>query len=152
MQKTELLIPRRKCLLGTAGVVAGAAASGLLRTVPAFAQSMPTIPPATVRLACNPYGNHAWVVLAGRKGFLKDVGITLDPPEPKVVLEQQSVPQLENSEIDVSTMYLGLVTEAIDKTPEHQAVLRPQLLGRQHDRCRAGFRASRPSMSSSPRA
>lgn len=117
MQKMDLLIPRRKFLLGGAGVVAGAAASGLLRTVPAFAQSMPTIPAATVRLACNPYGNHAWVVLAARKGFLKDVGIELDPPEPKVVIINQSVPQLENGEIDVSTMYLGLVTAAIDKTP-----------------------------------
>jgi ABC-type nitrate/sulfonate/bicarbonate transport system substrate-binding protein len=85
--------------------------------VPAFAETAPTIPPATVRLACNPYGNHAWVVLAGRKGFLKDVGITLNPPEPKVLLEEQSVPQLENHEIDASTMYLGNVTAAIDKIP-----------------------------------
>jgi len=117
MSKSSLLIPRRQFLLGSAGVVAGVAASGLMRSVPALAQTAPSIPSATVRLACNPYGNHAWVVLAARKGFLKDVGITLDPPEPKVVLEQQSVPQLENGEIDVSTMYLGLVTEAIDKTP-----------------------------------
>ena len=117
MSKSDLLLPRRTFLLGTTGVVAGAAAGNILRSVPAFAQTAPTIPSATVRLGCNPYGNHAWVVLAAREGFLKDVGITLDPPEPKVLLEEQSIPQLENHEIDASTLYLGNVTAAIDKIP-----------------------------------
>jgi ABC-type nitrate/sulfonate/bicarbonate transport system substrate-binding protein len=117
VNNADFLIPRRKFLLGSTGVIAGAVGGSLLHSASAIAQSTPTIPTATVRLACNAYGNHAWVVLAGRKGFLKDVGITLDPPEPKVVLAEQSITQLENSEIDVSTIYLGNVTAAIDKLP-----------------------------------
>lgn len=117
MSKSDLLIPRRKFLLGSAGLVAGAAASGLMRSVPAFAQTAPSIPAATVRMACNPYGNHAWIVLAARAGFLQDVGITFDPPDPKVLLEEQTVPQLINKEIDASTMYLGNITAALDKLP-----------------------------------
>ena len=116
MTKISMTVPRRDFLLGT-GALALGAAGGVFNITSALAQAMPEIPAATVRLAANPYGNHAWVVLAARKGYLKDVGITLEPAEPKIVLEQQSVPQLENGEIDVSTMYLGMVTEAIDKTP-----------------------------------
>jgi ABC-type nitrate/sulfonate/bicarbonate transport system substrate-binding protein len=116
MSKSGPGMPRRTFLLGSGAAVA-AAAGGVTRSIPAYAQSTPTIPSATLRLACNPYGNHAWVVLAGRKGFLKDVGITLSPPDPKVLLEEQSIPQLENHEIDASTMYLGNVSAAIDKIP-----------------------------------
>ena len=117
MSKSDLPMHRRTFLLGTAALGAGAAFGTVAGSLPAFADAAPTIPEATVRLACNPYGNHAWVVLAGRKGFLKDVGITLSPPEPKVLLEEQTIPQLENHEIDASTLYLGNVTGAIDKLP-----------------------------------
>lgn len=117
MSKSDLPMHRRTFLLGTAAIGAGAAFGTVAGSLPAFADAAPTIPEATVRLACNPYGNHAWVVLAGRKGFLKDVGITLSPPEPKVLLEEQTIPQLENHEIDASTLYLGNVTGAIDKLP-----------------------------------
>jgi ABC-type nitrate/sulfonate/bicarbonate transport system substrate-binding protein len=117
MNSTDFLIPRRKFLLGSTGIIAGAVGDNLLHSEPAIAQLKSTIPAVTVKLACHPYGDHAWIVLAGRKGFLKDVGITLDPPEPKVVLEEHSIPQLENGEIDATTMYLGNITAAIDRFP-----------------------------------
>ena len=108
---------RRKFLRN--GSIAGATAmSGLSLSTAARAQSSPVIPSATVRLASNPYTNHAWVMLAGQQGFLSDVGISTEPSEPKIVLIQQSVPQLQNEEIDASTMYLGLVTSALDNLPD----------------------------------
>ncbi len=110
-------ISRRK-FLRDSGIAGATALSGLSLSLPARAQQAPSIPSATVRLAANPYTNHAWVVLASRQGFLSDVGITIDPPEPKIVLIQQSVPQLQNKEIDASTMYLGLVSSAIDNLPD----------------------------------
>jgi ABC-type nitrate/sulfonate/bicarbonate transport system substrate-binding protein len=116
--KTSLTMPRRRFLRASAALAAaGPAAAAVRWTTPARAQTAPTIPSKTIRLAANPYGNHAWVVLAGQQGYLKDVGITAEPAQPKMVLEQQSVPQLENNEIDVSTMYIGTVTGAADKVP-----------------------------------
>jgi ABC-type nitrate/sulfonate/bicarbonate transport system substrate-binding protein len=110
-------LSRRK-FLRDSGIAGATALSGISLSMPARAQQAPSVPSATVRLASNPYTNHAWVVLASRQGFLSDVGITIDPPEPKIVLIQQSVPQLQNREIDVSTMYLGLVSSAIDNLPD----------------------------------
>lgn len=107
----------RRRFLRDSGLVGAAGLTGL-GLMPAMAQDIPTIPPATVRLASNPYTNHAWVMLAARQGFLADVGITIDPADPKIVLIQQSVPQLQNDEIDISTMYVGMITSAIDKLPD----------------------------------
>lgn len=108
----------RRNFLRTSSVAGAAALSGLPMALPARAQSTPSIPQATVRWAANPYTNHAWIVLAARQGYLADVGLTVQPPEPRIVLIQQSVPQLQNREIDVSTMYLGLVSSAIDNLPD----------------------------------
>jgi len=113
-------VPRRGFMGMAGGVAAGTAlATSFPRlTMPAMAQSMPSVPQKSVTLASNPYTNHAWVVLAERLGYLADVGITLETGDPKVVLIQQSVPQLQNREIDMSTMYVGLVTSALDKLPD----------------------------------
>lgn len=111
---------KRRQFLKTAGsaVVAAAAASAAPRWVIAQSGKAPSIPKKTVKLATMPYTNHAWVVLMGRKSFLADVGITLEPQDPKVILEHQGIPQLQNGEIDMSTAYVGLVTQAIDKLPD----------------------------------
>jgi ABC-type nitrate/sulfonate/bicarbonate transport system substrate-binding protein len=117
MTKTisNLLVPRRQFLGASTSLIAGAVTGSLFRSTPAMARTTPVIPETTVRLSAAPYGDHCWVVLASRQGYLKDVGIRLDPVEPRVILEQQAIPQLENGEIDVSTMYLGNITTAIDK-------------------------------------
>ena len=112
-------ISRRRALIVSGGA-AGAAllASGLPRTIPAQAATMPSIPQATVRLGTMPFTNHAWCVLTGRMGYAADVGITFEPKDPKVVLERQAIPQLLNGEIDMTTAYVGLITGALDKLPD----------------------------------
>lgn len=100
--------------------VASGAAAGALAVSPAtrvFAQAttMPSIPDVTVRHGVVAYTNHAWTVLAARKGYLADVGITMDGGAPKVLRDQQMVPMLQNGEIDITTMYFGLITQALDK-------------------------------------
>jgi ABC-type nitrate/sulfonate/bicarbonate transport system substrate-binding protein len=110
-----LPMPRRRFLSVSTGLLAGSVTSSLFRGIPALATTTPVIPEKTVRLSAAPYADHCWVVLAGRQGYLKDVGITLSPPDPRVILEQQAIPQLENGEIDIATMYLGNITTAIDK-------------------------------------
>jgi ABC-type nitrate/sulfonate/bicarbonate transport system substrate-binding protein len=69
----------------------------------------PTIPKATVRLATVAFTNEAWPIIGIRSGFFQDVGIDIQPPDSKVILLQQTVPQLQNNEIDITTMYLGLL-------------------------------------------
>src|SRR5918994_1773490 len=69
----------------------------------------PTIPNVTVRLATVAFTNEAWPIIGIRSGFFQDVGIDIQPPDSKVILLQQTVPQLQNNEIDITTMYLGLL-------------------------------------------
>ncbi|MEM7021919.1 MAG: hypothetical protein AAF637_04915, partial [Pseudomonadota bacterium] len=97
---------------------AGIAASVGGLSFPARAATMPSIPEKTLTLGTMPYTNHAWCVLIGEEGFLKDVGITLEPADPKVLLERQAIPQLENRQIDMMTAYVGLITGSIDKLPD----------------------------------
>lgn len=113
-------VDRRRFLETTAG---GAAVAGVTAAVagwafPARAATVPSIPEKTVRLGTMPYTNHAWCVLMAREGFLDEVGLTLEPPDPKVLLERQAIPQLQNREIDMTTAYVGLITGSIDKLPD----------------------------------
>ena len=112
-------VTRRKFLETTGAAAAGAAlvSTGLPRIALSQSASMPPIPQKTVTLGTMPFTNHAWCVLLGRTGNLSDVGITLDPAEPPVVLERHAIPQLENGEIDMTTAYVGLITGALDKLP-----------------------------------
>ena len=113
-------IDRRRFLRSGASTLAsaGLAASGLVHGFPARAATVPSIPKKTVTLGTMPFTNHCWVVLMGRKGYLEDVGISLDPVDPKVILEHHAIPQLQNGEIDMTTAYVGLITASIDKLPD----------------------------------
>jgi ABC-type nitrate/sulfonate/bicarbonate transport system substrate-binding protein len=51
-----------------------------------------TIPRTTVRFGGFAVTNHAWTVLASKKGFLADVGITIAGGVPKSLLETQVIP------------------------------------------------------------
>ena len=95
----------------SASIVAHASPSRL--TVRAAQE--PTIPNATVRLATVAFTNEAWPIIGIRSGFFQDVGIEIQPPDSKVILLQQTVPQLQNNEIDITTMYLGLLIPTLDK-------------------------------------
>jgi ABC-type nitrate/sulfonate/bicarbonate transport system substrate-binding protein len=114
------ILNRREFLAGTAAV-AGTAAGGW--TLPARAASFPIIPEVTVRHATVSYTNHSWTVLAAQKGFLKDVGITMANGAPKILRDQQMVPQLQNGEVDITTMYFGIVTQALDKITNIRPIL-----------------------------
>src|SRR5687767_12184302 len=76
----------------------GASALALSNSPFALAQSDPAagIPEVTLRWGALPFTNHAWPVLASRKGFLKDVGITMTggdlPGTPRIINEKQVIP------------------------------------------------------------
>lgn len=122
---------KRRKFLGTASAAAGAAiASSFIPgcTTPSSPSSStdsnePTIPNAKVRVGAVAYTNHSWVVLAEQAGFLKDVGLAMDPPTPKILLDQQCVPQLQNKELDITTMFFGLISQALDKITDVKPIL-----------------------------
>jgi ABC-type nitrate/sulfonate/bicarbonate transport system substrate-binding protein len=80
------------------------------------------IPQVSVRWGALPFPNHCWTVLAGRKGFLADVGITMTggaaADSPRIVNEKQVIPELQNHELDVSGHYFGGIIQALDKLPD----------------------------------
>ncbi len=119
--KTTSRVSRRR-VLATGAAAATAALAGRW-SVPAQAATLPAIPDVTVRHAVVAYTNHAWTVLASKKGYLKEVGITMDGGAPKVLRDQQMVPQLQNGEVDITTMYFGLITQALDKVTNIKPIL-----------------------------
>jgi ABC-type nitrate/sulfonate/bicarbonate transport system substrate-binding protein len=119
--QTSSPVTRRQVLV--AGTAAAAVATSGSRGAYAQAATTPSIPEVTVRHAVVSYTNHAWTVLAAKKGFLKEVGITMDGGAPKVLRDQQMVPQLQNGEVDITTMYFGLITQALDKVTNIKPIL-----------------------------
>lgn len=121
MSKSVRGLNRRTFVASAASTALMAGSAG---RVFAQASAAPAIPEVTVRHGVVAYTNHAWTVLAARKGFLSDVGITMDGGAPKVLRDQQMVPMLQNGEIDITTMYFGLITQALDKVTN----IRPALV------------------------
>jgi len=119
--QTSSPVTRRQVLV--AGTAAAAITASARRSAYAQAATTPSIPEVTVRHAVVSYTNHAWTVLAAKKGFLKEVGITMDGGAPKVLRDQQMVPQLQNGEVDITTMYFGLITQALDKVTNIKPIL-----------------------------
>jgi ABC-type nitrate/sulfonate/bicarbonate transport system substrate-binding protein len=124
---------KRRKFLGTAGAAAGAVLASSM--IPGCTTSAPSsnsspaaggdlsIPEAKIRMGAVAYTNHAWTVLAEQAGFLKDVGLAMDPPTPKILLDQQCVPQLQNKELDITTMFFGLIVQALDKVTNVKPIL-----------------------------
>ncbi|HEY1783221.1 MAG TPA: ABC transporter substrate-binding protein [Roseiarcus sp.] len=112
-------VSRRSVLKSGAAVVAGSA----FHPTWARASTTPAIPQATVRFGGFAVTNHAWTMLASKKGFLADVGITMAGGVPKSLLETQVIPQLQNGELDMTTYWFGLAIEALDKVPNVHPVL-----------------------------
>jgi hypothetical protein len=112
----------RRQLLATSAAAA-TVSTGAQWTRPARASTLPSIPEVTVSHGVAAYTNHCWTVLAAKKGFLKDVGISLNGGAPKVLRDQQLVPSLQNGEVDITTMYLGLITQALDKVTNVKPIL-----------------------------
>lgn len=112
----------RRALLKGAAAGALVAASGGHR-VWAQAATTPTIPEVTIRLGGFAVTNHGWTVLMSESGFLKDVGITMAGGAPKLLRETQVLPQVNQGELDIATMWFGMVTQALDK----ETAIRPIL-------------------------
>jgi ABC-type nitrate/sulfonate/bicarbonate transport system substrate-binding protein len=119
--KTSSPVTRRQVLV--ASTAAAAVTVSARRSAYAQAATTPAIPEVNVRHAVVSYTNHAWTVLGAKKGFLKEVGITMDGGAPKVLRDQQMVPQLQNGEVDITTMYFGLITQALDKVTNIKPIL-----------------------------
>lgn len=100
------------------GVAAGAATlphgMGLDQAFAADASPL-TLPAVTVRWGALPSTNQAWVMLASKKGFLKDVGITMANGVPKIVQEPQAIAQVNNNELDVCGQYFGGIIQALGR-------------------------------------
>lgn len=122
MQNKAKGISRRKFLTASAASVAAASIASP-RTVWAQASTIPTIPTKTVRHAVFGVTSHAWTVLAQTKGYLGDVGISMDGGVPKISLEQEINPQLVNGETDIVTSYMGMLINAMDKLPTIRPIM-----------------------------
>lgn len=110
---------RRSVLKGGAAMAAAAA----FRPVWATAATEPIIPQTTVRFGGFAVTNHCWTVLAAQKGFLADVGITMEGGVPKALNETQVVPQLQNGSLDITSYWFGLAVQALDKVPDVHPIL-----------------------------
>ncbi len=110
---------RRTFLAGT-----GAAAASLaLAPVWARAATEPTIPATTVRFGGFAVTNHMWTVLASQKGFLADVGITMDQGVPRAMNETQIMPALQNGEMDITSYWFGLSVQALDRVTDVHPIM-----------------------------
>ena len=115
------ITPTRRSLLKTG---LGIAAAGALPTrVWAQASTTPKIPEKTIRMGGFAVTNHGWTMLMSQSGFLKDVGITMEGGAPKLLRETQVLPQLNNGELDITTMWFGMVSQALDKEIKARPIL-----------------------------
>jgi ABC-type nitrate/sulfonate/bicarbonate transport system substrate-binding protein len=123
MNRTPIETNRRTALkLGVGALSAGSMLLAAPRTLLAAPDPVLGIPEVTVRWGALPFPNHCWTVLAARKGFLSDVGITMTGGDatatPRIVNEKQVIPELQNGELDVSGHYFGGIIQALDKLPD----------------------------------
>lgn len=104
----------RRDVLGYMGVAAGAALAGPALGIGGAAHAAePSIPKSTVRFSMVSYTNHTWPVIAMRRGYFDEVGIKIEPPDARIIFENQTVPLLQNNETDVSTIFVGVLTPVL---------------------------------------
>ena len=117
--------------------VGGAVAGGAIAVgMPALSgqalAAAPSIPRVRVRFAMVSYTNHTWPIIAMRNGYFDEVGIEIVPPDARVIFENQTVPLLQNDEVDVSTIFVGVLDSGTPPDQDHPAFPDPQLLAGQH--------------------
>lgn len=94
------------------------AAAGTTLAMPALhlsraAAAQPAIPEKTVRLAMVNVTNHSVFVLGARKGYFDEVGIKIVPDDGRTIFESQTVPVLQTGEIDIASIFLGVLTPVL---------------------------------------
>lgn len=112
----DQMLTRRRMLRLMAGT---AAAPAVLAMAPGMVDralaAAPTIPAVRAKFSMVSYTNHTWPIIGVRNGFFDEVGIKLDPPDGRIVFENQTVPLLQNKEVDIGTIFVGVLTPALDK-------------------------------------
>jgi hypothetical protein len=113
---SKQMLDRRKFLSLLGGTAAGAALLKFnpLSVTEAYAAA-PDIPAVSAKLGMVSYPNHTWPIIGVRNGNFSEIGITLDPPDGRIIFENQSVPMLQNKEVDLSTIFVGVLTPVLDK-------------------------------------
>jgi ABC-type nitrate/sulfonate/bicarbonate transport system substrate-binding protein len=116
-QKTsDRMLDRRGFMKLAGGTALGAALIDMNpRAIDKAFAAAPEIPAVTARFAMVSYTNHTWPIIGMRNGFFKDVGISLDPADGRIIFENQTVPLLQNKEADISTIFVGVLTPVLDK-------------------------------------
>jgi len=112
----EQMFTRRRLLRLLAGTAAAPAVLALApRAIDRALAAAPAIPGVRVKFSMVSYTNHTWPIIGVRDGYFDDIGIKLDPADGRIVFENQSVPLLQNKEVDISTIFVGVLTPALDK-------------------------------------
>jgi ABC-type nitrate/sulfonate/bicarbonate transport system substrate-binding protein len=109
------MLDRRRLLKLLGGTATGAGLGLSPGLVSSALAAAPAIPAVTMKFAMVSYTNHTWPIIGVRNGYFNDVGIKIAPADGRVIFENQSVPLLQNGEIDLSTIFVGVLTPALDK-------------------------------------
>jgi ABC-type nitrate/sulfonate/bicarbonate transport system substrate-binding protein len=76
------------------------------------------IPAATVRFGMQPFADNTIYTIGIRKGFFKDVGITVTPqPLGEVTQPEDVVPRLLNNQTDINSAYAPGLIQTMTRTP-----------------------------------
>jgi ABC-type nitrate/sulfonate/bicarbonate transport system substrate-binding protein len=113
--KAQMLDRRRLLRLLGASAAAPVALNLLPSALAQAVASAPKIPAVTAKFSMVSYTNHTWPIIGIRNGYFDEVGIKISPADGRVVFENQSVPLLDNREVDISTIFVGVLTPALDK-------------------------------------
>jgi ABC-type nitrate/sulfonate/bicarbonate transport system substrate-binding protein len=90
--------------LAIAAALPGAAADRD-RYVPSTPEPGTEIPASTIRLGLKPYADNSFYVIAMKKGWFDDVGITLSPPEGISLTEDNTNAMIINNNVDISAQF-----------------------------------------------
>jgi ABC-type nitrate/sulfonate/bicarbonate transport system substrate-binding protein len=103
----------RRKVLRYMGAAAGSALAAPALHLSGSAAAQTAIPQKTIRFSMVNHTNHSIWVIAARRGYFEEVGITIDPPDGRTVFESQVVPVLQTGEVDISTIFLGVLTPVL---------------------------------------
>jgi len=107
------MLDRRRFMQLLGGTAAAVAMSSLALDL-AYAAA-PEIPSVVAKTGLVSYTNHTWPIIGIRNGYFEEVGITLEPSDGRIIFENQTVPLLQNDELDIATIFVGVLTPVLDR-------------------------------------